>query len=274
MNFHRTNRFYIFITSLVLVCAADIQRASCQQLDFDKATLLKWKKIDAEIQEKAPSFAFRAAVHKAANPNVILPSHVPAKLGEVTLFADYNKKSEKGVPLYLVNRTGKAVGFACQDGDIYLKLEIKGENKQWVRAQNHRSSWCGNSYYGVTLNAGEYYSLMGYMPEEGVAATVRYRTYQGQEIVSNPGLGLYVQSDRVASSLDSLAKKHIPQAMLAILSNTAYRSRGSKVNLNAYVATLALFPNTWKMHIFDKRPGDVLRLWTAHRMWWLPLKNC
>lgn len=113
-----------------------------------------------------------------------LPKHVVAPDGQLSLFADYDDVDGHLVALYLVNRTQMRIEFSSQDGDIYVKLQALNEAGEWERAQVHRSSWCGNSYYMTpSLRANEYFKFGGYYPQEGERRTVRYRLYRRDAFV-------------------------------------------------------------------------------------------
>lgn len=108
-----------------------------------------------------------------------MPEHVVAPDGELTLYADYGDFTGDSLTLYLVNRTQQRIGFSSQDGDPYVKLEAMTKDGRWERAQTHRSSWCGNSYFVTPcLRPGHYFRFAGYFPPDGERRTVRYRVYR------------------------------------------------------------------------------------------------
>jgi hypothetical protein len=119
-----------------------------------------------------------------------LPKHVQAPRGKLTLFADYNDVWQGNVVLYLVNDTDKPATFPAEGTDIYVKLEALGEDGRWHRAQSHVFSWCGNSYHELTLAAGQFIQLLGWLPEKGVEHEVRYKFYSEVDLVSNAGKSL------------------------------------------------------------------------------------
>ena len=129
--------------------------------------------------------------------NNSLPKQVQAAIGELTLFADYAAATERGVPVYMVNRMSVPVDFRAQNGDIYLKLEYEAEPGRWVRAHPHAFSWCGNSYFdSPKLRANAYTIVNGYAPRQGTKANVRYALYhQKFKASSNQGIGLVDKSD-------------------------------------------------------------------------------
>ena len=131
----------------------------------------------------APRGGAAVAGRETDRPLAELPAHVPAKDGEVTLFADFDRRRAFGnVAVYLVNRTGRAVPLAAQDRDIYLKLEYEAAPGQWRRAQPHRDPWCASSHRTETLAAGTFRVLAGYAPTEGDRATVRSRQLHHHEL--------------------------------------------------------------------------------------------
>ena len=139
--------------------------------------------------------------------NLFLPGHVVAEKGEITLYADYGSVGTDGrVPVYLVNRTSEALTINVQDGDIYLKLQYQESDGSWVRAQPHRYSWCGNSYYEHTVPADQYILISGYQPINGIPKTIRYELYsQSFGISSNSGFGVVAEKDINQASGDALS---------------------------------------------------------------------
>lgn len=137
--------------------------------------------------------------------NASLPSYVKAELGDLTLFADIEHPEARGIPLYLINRTGKSINFDCQEGDVYIKLEMQTPDGQWERAQDHQNSDCGNSYYRELLPSGMHFRMLGYQPTQGEPAKIRYVCYGSEACTSNAGEGLYTPMDVKASQTDSIA---------------------------------------------------------------------
>ncbi len=138
---------------------------------------------------------------------IFLPSHIEAPDGRVSLFADYGSLQGDGrVPVYLVNKSAQDLVLNTQDGDIYLKLQFKDSDGNWVRAQPHGYSWCGNSYTKRTVPAGHYLLVSGYQPINGVVHTVRYRLYsQDIDVVSNTGDGVIAELDIQRASSDVMS---------------------------------------------------------------------
>ena len=168
-----------------------------------------------EVPDKVrdnPSAMFRGSVG-TPNPVVDLPEFVEDNEGQVTLWADFAKADEKGVPLYLVNQTNEDCSFASQDHDIYMKLEFKNDAGKWQRAQAHLSSWCGNSYYNVALPARHFFEFRGYYPTEGQRVTVRYASRNG-DIQSNLGEAMVSDADLEAVALDSTTAALIPRGIM------------------------------------------------------------
>jgi|CXWL01.1.fsa_nt_gi hypothetical protein len=125
-------------------------------------------------------FASRAG---EALPISTLPKEIPSPEGQLTLYADYSKSSEKSVQLYLVNRTEHRLAFSSQDGDLYTKLEVLTENGIWERAQTHVSATCGNSYHYRSLKPNEFFRFPGYFPSEGQEREVRYRLFRTYALI-------------------------------------------------------------------------------------------
>ncbi|HEX8915898.1 MAG TPA: hypothetical protein VF796_26325, partial [Humisphaera sp.] len=167
----------------------------------------------AAAGDAAPAAAAAAPVAASAAPSsrdrplAELPARVPAKDGEVTLFADFASRREFGpVTVYLVNRTGRALSLATQDGAIYLKLEYQTNGGRWRRAEPHVEAICGNSYFTDAVAAGSFRELVGYGPSEGHRATVRYALYQhGLRVASNVAGGFVRPDDVKAAAEDTLA---------------------------------------------------------------------
>ena len=90
-----------------------------------------------------------------------LPEHVQAEEGQFTAFADFENAELLDnpkwllVPMYLVNQTDKHFDISMEDGSAYFMLEVQVEG-EWVRAQTHHFSGCGNSYYTYRLEPGEF----------------------------------------------------------------------------------------------------------------------
>ena len=162
----------------------------------------------------------------------LLPSHIQAEDGQVTLFADYGSlRSDGSVPVYLINKSPEDLILDAQDGRIYLKLQYQDAAGNWVRAQPHTYSWCGNSYMAWRrVPSGDYLLVSGYQPLQGVASTIRYHLYapeegflqygQGVEISSNPGNGVVAEADIRDASIDVMSIhegsfEHVSQVALS-----------------------------------------------------------
>lgn len=134
-----------------------------------------------------------------------LPSHLPAPASGLAVLADYAHPGAKGIPVYLVNRSGQELKLNAEDFDPYLKLERREADGSWKRAQSHLYSKCGNSYYAVILPTDHFLVFHGYRPAKGQSATVRYRFYQGgQELVSNEGAGLVDEAEMKKAETDAM----------------------------------------------------------------------
>ncbi len=153
-----------------------------------------------------------------------LPESIDAPDGKVTLTASFERLETGSVPVYLINRTDEDVVLDAQDGDVYLKLEMRNDDGTWVRAQPHVFSWCGNSYMvRPKLKRDHFYKIEGYQPADGNKAIVRYRLFmqKGLDLVTLPGNGIVHQSDVHRASTDEMT---IRTATLNFVRSVALRT--------------------------------------------------
>ena len=158
-------------------------------------------------QNNAPVFRQGVAA------NVELPPHINAPEGKLTMIADYAATSDAGVPVFIINKTDHPLIIPNQDGDIYLKLEMKDKSGRWVRAQTHRYSDCGNSYGGNSLAPSMYLRVLGYRPAKGDAAIVRYVLHSSLSLASAEGSGDVLPSDVDAARMDQMSVRHVPRVL-------------------------------------------------------------
>lgn len=64
-----------------------------------------------------------------------------------------------GVTLYLVNSSAQPMLIEVQDSRLDLKIQALDKHGNWKDIQYLLNSWCGNSYYNVSLHPGYYYSF-------------------------------------------------------------------------------------------------------------------
>ncbi len=143
-------------------------------------------------------------------PMAKLPPDSISSAGTLSLFADYKAVSSDGtIPVYVINQTDKLLKLAAQEGDIYLKLEAQNKNGEWIRAQSHVFSFCGNSYfYSPTIRPGHFIKVSGYQPKAGDKQKIRFSLYQQDiELSSNVGIGLASAKDIELSSNDDMTKR-------------------------------------------------------------------
>jgi len=140
-------------------------------------------------------------------PNEQLPNRVRPSPNSVTLYADYSTKSANGiVPVYLVNAGTNTINLEAQDGDVFLKLEVRNPQGRWVRAQPHAYSWCGNSYFTRQVRPDHFLLINGYQPTNGQPRRVRFSLYQQEfALSSNVGDGVAAIGDIDLASRDAMA---------------------------------------------------------------------
>jgi hypothetical protein len=201
--------------------------------------------------------------------NVFLPGHVETNDGQVSLYADYGSIETDGrVPVYLVNKSSEDLVLNAQDGDIYLKLEYEDSSGDWVRAQPHGYSWCGNSYYERTLPPGHYTIVSGYQPINGVPRSIRYNLYsQDIKISSNVGNGVVAEVDirRAASDVMSINEGAFEYVVQVALSDVPVDNKMDYMRDLRGVAIRALTSDRFDsgesrevlMKIREKNPGMV-----------------
>ena len=181
----------------------------------------------------------------SVDANASLPAHVKAAAGQVTLYADFDHADEKGVPLYLVNRSQVPLHLASQDGDLYFKLERQAPSGPWERVQSHAFSWCGNSYGGEVLQPGMHRQFYGHRPVNGERGKVRYAGYGSLKVESNAGDGLWSPSEADLARKDRLSLAGIPGAFSNTFDPEAdgyEASRFAEGELSKGVAVLRFVP--------------------------------
>jgi len=58
----------------------------------------------------------------------------------------------EGLKLNLANTTNKEIPFNTQDNKLYMKLQAKDKYGNWKDIEYIENSFCGNSYYPITLD--------------------------------------------------------------------------------------------------------------------------
>jgi hypothetical protein len=64
-----------------------------------------------------------------------------------------------GITVTVANATNHKVDFNAQDGRLYMKVQAKNPAGEWKDIEYLPSSWCGNSYHMLTLNAHHYWTF-------------------------------------------------------------------------------------------------------------------
>lgn len=68
-------------------------------------------------------------------------------------------KEYEGFKIYLINNTRKNIVFNTQDNRLYMKTQALNEKGEWKDIEYLPNSWCGNSYYSVTLDKKSYWTF-------------------------------------------------------------------------------------------------------------------
>ena len=212
-----------------------------------------------------------------------LPGHVVAPQGKLTLFADFEhkekttNKADAGAPdesvvLYIVNRTGKTLSLPSQDGDLYIKLEVLGENGLWERAQPHIYSDCGHSYIRVELKNNSYLMRSGFLPKANTKAKVRFRCHENiamesaAPMVSNSGDGWIPQEAMLAARYDDMAVRTIPRAIISCFPRSEHMDKIwvselpklGEVTLARVAAALELLNNYDQAYFFRREAENLI----------------
>lgn len=96
-------------------------------------------------------------------PKAIDPS-MSVALGAVSLVALPEEETvfaekHKGIKVLLVNATNNQVGFPASDSRLSILQEALDRDGKWKPIEYLPSSWCGNSYHTVFLDANEYWEF-------------------------------------------------------------------------------------------------------------------
>ncbi len=132
---------------------------------------------------------------KAGIATAKLPAHVMAPAGKLSLFADFKKKGDLGIPLYVVNRTGKTVDLFAYNGQLFLAAEYEAEPGKWKPARVVEYPLCGNSLEPLKLANESYITVPANVAPAGFKATMRFRFDGEATPVSNAGEGVVSHDD-------------------------------------------------------------------------------
>jgi hypothetical protein len=153
------------------------------------------------------SVAADVPVQPVGDPLAKLPANVKAEKGKLTLFADFSDKKLAGIPVYIINRTGKPVTLQHSINDFLVVLEYESAPNTWPRAEPRRMiSGCGLMPMQFELADESFVERTSYFPQEGKKAKVRYAMYrQPFEVASNVGDGFIVEEEVRKAKSDALA---------------------------------------------------------------------
>jgi hypothetical protein len=113
-----------------------------------------------------------------AKDKVEPPASAPSDRLSVLAFPDQIVVPNIPTPLFKVfvtNRTAAPVSLPSCDSLLYLVEEAKDSNGKWKPIESTPVSWCGNSYYNVTLPSGSAWSLMGRTYSGSFKTRMRFR---------------------------------------------------------------------------------------------------
>lgn len=136
---------------------------------------------------------------------VELEERVPAPPGRITMYADFAARGERGVPIYLINRTAEPLRPSFN-----LRLEYRREDGGWERAEVEAIAFPGADRRSALLEPGRYWRFYGYVPEQGKKARVRYVFYEGATRISNEGEGLVAPEEVEQARVDWRSEQEIP----------------------------------------------------------------
>lgn len=205
----------VALATLLVVSLPPIKTAI---MDHAEARVDSWGKLSepkvvSQFRDSIPvgRFGFVLTDLPVAKPITELPLGASAATGKVTLLAGYGDlpaKSHGCIPVCFINRSGRDIAVPHQDGDLFLKLEMRAADGKWVRCQPHNYSLCGNSYDPMPpLKDGHFYCVTGYQPRSGRRSLMRYAIHapNATALVSNEFEGWYSTDDLEMALYDDMA---------------------------------------------------------------------
>jgi hypothetical protein len=109
----------------------------------------------------------------------------PGREGALSLVAYPDEIAVVGkvqtMPLRLVNRTGKTVGFSACDSRLYIVQEALLEDGRWQALEKFPETFCGNSFHRVFLESNEYWEFFAPCRVGWHRTKLRFRLVPGGE---------------------------------------------------------------------------------------------
>lgn len=110
-------------------------------------------------------------------------SDISAPKGKISLIALPNEETVfgekyKGIKLLLVNATNKKADFSASDSRLYIVQEALDTDGKWKPVEYLPSSWCGNSYHMVFLDANQYWEFSAARFTGEIKTKLRFRLDQ------------------------------------------------------------------------------------------------
>ncbi len=186
------------------------------------ASLEQWEKNSAIVPELDDPGTISEDRWQYHSPfNFSLPEHIQAPAGKLSLVADFANAGDKGVPLYLINRTSRSLTFRGGGWQNDAVLQYQEEDGTWTRAQGNNASWCGNSWRTLMVGPCQHIPFFGEMPLNGRKARVRFAYMSDPTIVSNEGDGWISPTDAAGAAEDSQGGG-APSSLFVELANAAH----------------------------------------------------
>lgn len=100
---------------------------------------------------------------KDGQPGILVKTDEPARFQE----------KYKGLTAYVYNAGTDTLKIDVQDNRLYLVMQALNSRSAWQDIEYSPSSWCGNSYYNITLNPDEYWKFEIPVYDGDLPATLR-----------------------------------------------------------------------------------------------------
>lgn len=94
-----------------------------------------------------------------------ITAEIKSTENQLSVYVDIQKQEKfydvsNGLGVYVLNASKEPVKFNAQDSRLYMKVQALDEDGKWKDIEYLPSSWCGNSYHVLTLNANTYWKFV------------------------------------------------------------------------------------------------------------------